>query len=122
MKKNAKKGSENKKAGQAVGKELNELGRKVEAALKAAAQSGHVRGIREEVTSGLRNVGTKLAVALDAARKSEEGRQVQKQLNKVVSSGKTQGAEAAKQMRANLATGMQALSKELQNIARKLGR
>ena len=111
-----------KKTGPAVAKELAELGRRMESALRSAAHSGHVREVRGEIVKGVRNVGSRLAEALEAARTSPEGRQVQRQFKKVLSTGKGEGIDTAKKVRENLSEGMQVLSKELQSLARKLAR
>lgn len=106
--------------GDDVTKEISDLGKKIESALKAASTNKHVRGIQSEITKGVRNVGKHLAGALDAARESEESAELQKQVKKVLQTGKTKGAEASKKVASNLVSGLTTLSKELSRLAGKL--
>lgn len=103
-----------------IGSELGELGRKVEKALRSAATSGHVSGLRGDITKGVRNVGKRLGDALGALRDSEESRELRTQLKKVIQTGRKEGVEASKKVASNLAAGLDTLSKELSKLASRL--
>lgn len=103
-------------------KELMALGRKVQGALKSAAASKHVAGIKDDAVGGVRHVGRRLNEALEDARKSEELRGVRSQARKVVSAGRKQSEETVDALRANIAEGLRLLSKELAGLAGRIRR
>ena len=123
MKHDEKKDKGRAKAAQSAGevaKEIGELGRKVEQALKSAAASKHVSGLKTEISKGVRNVGRKLSDALGALNESEESQELKSQVKRVLSTGRKQSAAASKQVASNIVAGLGVLSKELSRLAGKI--
>ena len=107
--------AEKKSDGKGPEKALNEiarLGEKLESAMRAAAQRPEVKEVQAEVVVSVRRLGEHVAKAVSAAAgaaDSEQGRAVRAQV---------QGA--AKALRANLASGLKAVAKELSELGEKL--
>ena len=109
-----------RKAAEHVLPELNLLGKKIEKALTHAAQSRELAGVKSEVSKSMRSIGKRLSRAVESARRSEESRQIQRQFEKVLYTGKKQGSQAAQKMGDRLAAGMKTLSKEFSELSKKL--
>ncbi|MBI5624140.1 MAG: hypothetical protein HY924_10200 [Elusimicrobia bacterium] len=101
-------------------KEVTELGKQVERAIRAAAKSPEVRGLGEEISRSLQRVGEKVVDALQTAKQSDQGRKVGEQFKKVVDLGKESGKETAEKVRENLTKGLKGIGAELSKIADKL--
>lgn len=103
-----------------ITKEVAELGKQVEKALREVATSDELRDIGSDISSSFRRIGEKVVNALQAAKKSGHGQEVGDQLKKVVGMGKASGKETADRVRENLQRGLRGVGEELARIAERL--
>ncbi len=103
-----------------VTKEVAELSKQVERALRAAAHSPELRDIGAEITTGFQKVGAKVVAAVESARESEQGQLVGRQLKKVIDTGREKGLKTATEVRGNLIKGLRGIGSELAKIAERI--
>jgi BMFP domain-containing protein YqiC len=101
-------------------KEVSELGKQVEKAIRSAAKSPELKDLSAEISRSLQRVGEKVVDALRTAKGSDQGRKVGEQFKKVVDIGKESGKETAEKVRQNLTKGLKGIGAELAKIADKL--
>lgn len=100
--------------------EIGVLAEQISDAIKAAATSSDVAGIRSEIKGSVRSVSDRVAQAVKKAAESSELADIKGQAKKVASLGKREGLRAAQDMRRTLAAGLDAAGQELQRLAEKL--
>ena len=106
-----------KKSKAHVVKEVVELGRRMESALKAAMLSKETVAVQDEFMESLQTIGTKMVEAVKAARESEKTEEVHQQVKKVIKTSQTKGKETASAMRNNLTKGLRSISHQLARLA-----
>ncbi len=100
--------------------EVAALAEQVLSGIKNAVKSKELKDIGREVKKGLRTTSGRIVSAFQKAQTSEATEDIKCRAKRVVQIGKSQGERTVKNIRQNLAKGLDGISKELQNLAGQL--
>jgi len=103
-----------------VANEIRELGRQLEAAIRAAVTSERAKELQTEIIRSVAEVGKQLEAATKAALESQRTKEVTEQARKVVETA--QEHKVIQDIRENLVRGLQTLNEELRKAVARMER
>ena len=87
-------------------KELGALGKMVDRLVRDAANSSHVKGVKSDVSRGVRSVGRRLQAAIEDAKISGQSAKLKSQAKRILKAGKKEGLQKTRRLRINIARGL----------------